>query len=1161
MPGLKILPRALAWCVAVLGALVPGAHEAHGFGQNKVQYVPFEWTYVRTEHFDIYYTQNGEQIGTFAARHIEKMYTEVSAMTGHKLTKRVPVIFHTTHTEFQQTNVIPMALSEGIGGFTEKLKNRVVMPFEGSYREFYQVLQHELVHAVVFDMLESGFAGGPVSRQMMGFPLWVNEGLAEFTANGWDLGSEFFMIDATTFGYVAPPIADFGGFLAYKGGQLFFHFLETVYGKGTTTRFIQNLARSEDILVAFRKTTNTSLEEAGEIWLRELRHLYWPELGQRQYGKSVARRLTQRGRDRSFYNLQPSLSPDGTEIAFFSDRESWEAIYILNVKTEKVTRAVIQSGTKGDHESFRSFKSGITWSPDGKSLAVVSKQAGRDVIHVVNAKTGKVERVLRPPVQAVLSPNWSRDGARIAFSGQSAGFTDIYVYELATDSVRRLTHDIAHDDKPVFSPSGRWIVFETDRPTAAFGRDAAGDRDRALAGFDSLLKFKDLYRITVEGDSLELVAGGPWDEKMPSFGPSDSQFVFVSNRSGLDNIYLWQDSAGTVTQRPVTNLLTGCFTPSWSRDGTTLAFSLFEAGGWDIYLMKDPLAKVMSEPLPKTRFIRNAEDSTQVFFRPPTWENLTSFKADSVDSARRAEANPKKKSRKERKAEKKAREQFVADSLARVARGETNGSDSSATPAATDTVASRPDGGAESVAESVAGSATARPGPVLPAPPESTARAVDSARADSVRAGDSAHLAKKEAAEDTTRHTGWGKKKKSPFLADSSLYIGPDGDFIRRPYETKWSFDAVNAGVGVDNYYGAGGLAFLTLSDLMGDQRISFALSINGSLENTNAFIEYSYLPYRTDFSLMAYQESQNSAYLAYRKGGGGVFTDDATDKRFGFGATARYPFSPYTRVEGGLFTRFTERDREVKHYTVLDSVTVRLDSVTVEHTPVDALLPSLAWVHDNAQWGIVGPVAGRRLMAGVQWLPPVFQDSMSYVKVDADARFYKELYRRYTFAFRLSGGFSEAVGGKRNPHNYYVGGESYTFNAHANYDNLPDNLAQFYFSDLDFPLRGYDVFDFRGTRKFIANTEFRFPFVRELSFAWPVPLSITNVMGNLFVDYGGAWMNDENPLSRFGMGLGYGWRMNLGIFVLKYSRAWSVQGMANKYNPSRSYWSIGSEF
>src|SRR5690606_13215610 len=133
---------------------------------------------------------------------------------------------------------------------------------------------------------------------------------------------------------------------------------------------------------------------------------------------------------RSFYNLQPSISPDGEEIAFFSDRETWEAVYILNVKTEKVTRAVIQSGNRGEHESFRSFKSGIAWSPDGKSLAVVSKRGGRDVIHLVNAKSGKVERVLEPEVAAILSPDWSRDGKRIAFAGQRDGFADVYVYDL-----------------------------------------------------------------------------------------------------------------------------------------------------------------------------------------------------------------------------------------------------------------------------------------------------------------------------------------------------------------------------------------------------------------------------------------------------------------------------------------------------------------------------------------------------------------------------------------------------------------------------------------------------------------------------------------------------------------------------------------------------------
>jgi hypothetical protein len=177
-----------------------------GFGQNKVQYQNFKWSFYQTEHFDIYFPQGASLIARFAARHVEEMYRKVSDVVGHRLTDRVPIILHNSHAEFEQTNVIRLPLHEGIGGFTEVFKNRVVLPFEGSYPEFHRVLQHELVHAVMFNMLFGEGAGQAVSRQVGAqLPLWVSEGLAEYATLEWDLGSEFFMIDATTFGYVAPP--------------------------------------------------------------------------------------------------------------------------------------------------------------------------------------------------------------------------------------------------------------------------------------------------------------------------------------------------------------------------------------------------------------------------------------------------------------------------------------------------------------------------------------------------------------------------------------------------------------------------------------------------------------------------------------------------------------------------------------------------------------------------------------------------------------------------------------------------------------------------------------------------------------------------------------------------------------------------------------------
>jgi Tol biopolymer transport system component len=1052
---------------------------ATDFGQNKVQYHPFNWSFLQTEHFDIYFPQDADPIARFAATRVEGMYKDVSTLVGHKLGSRVPIILHNSHAEFEQTNVIRMNLQEGIGGFTEIFKNRIVLPFEGSYTDLFHVLKHEMTHAIVFDMLFGEQGVTSMARQTNSqFPLWVSEGLAEYTSLGWDLGSEFFMVDATTFGYVAPPTVDFGGFLAYKGGQLFLHWMDQAYGKGTVTRFIAALREEHEMPLAFKKTTKTSLEEAGEIWLRELRYLYWPELGQRQYGKSVARQLTQHGKDNSFYNLQPSISPDGKEIAFFSDRESWEAIYILNVKSEKVTRTVIQGGKESKHESFHSFKSAMAWSPDGKQLAIVSKSEGRDVIHLIDVKNGKVNRELRPDVQAILSPDWSRDGQTIAFSACKAGITDLFVFDLESNTTRQLTHDLANDDKPVFSPSGRYIAFESDRPVAA--GDVSGD---PLKQYDSLQKFKDLYRVDLKTGQVEIIAGGRWDEKMPSYGPNDSLIAFVSNRSGIDNIYQARDSAGTWLIHPMTNLLTGCFTPAWSRDGKTMAFSLFEAGGWDIYLLKDPAGKVMSQDLPRSHFIQSVEDSGKAFFRPVTFANLESFNKDSLEE----------KSKKNKKEKQKEQEKEKA----KESTGEMKAVDADSIKSKTDTLATR----------------------VI------TDKQVDSALAGKTR-----------------------KQKATPFLLDSGLYLNAQGDYKKKPYRPIFSLDNANAALGVDNYYGAGGMAYITMSDLMGDQEIATALSINGSWDNTNGEIIYSYLPLKPDFSVSAFHRVQETIRFTQTNN---QFDSTFLDRRWGFGGQVAYPLSPFTRVEGNASTFFAASEFQ----------NAGNDSDRTKHsTHTDALFTSMAYVHDHTQWGMVGPVNGLRARLQATYVPPALQSRFSYGVIDADIRRYFEFGKKYTLALRLSGGASEAVGDHANPHKYWVGGEDLTFNPHVYSANIPDKQDDWYFGAFDFPLRGYDFFEFTGTRKLLGNFEFRYPFIQEFTVLWPIPFSIRYVMGNVFVDYGGAW-SQGNAFDQMGMGWGWGMRLNLGIFVLKYTWGQPVEGIGGHTNPAREYWSLGAEF
>ena len=99
--------------------------------------------------------------------------------SGHTVQRRIPLIVYSSHVYFEQTNIIPGFLPEGVAGFTESLKGRVALPLSGSLPEFERVLVHELVHVFMFDRIRTVLKARGAARYRRG-PLWFSEGLAEY---------------------------------------------------------------------------------------------------------------------------------------------------------------------------------------------------------------------------------------------------------------------------------------------------------------------------------------------------------------------------------------------------------------------------------------------------------------------------------------------------------------------------------------------------------------------------------------------------------------------------------------------------------------------------------------------------------------------------------------------------------------------------------------------------------------------------------------------------------------------------------------------------------------------------------------------------------------------------------------------------------------------
>lgn len=150
----------------------------------------------------------------------------------------------------------------------------------------------------------------------------------------------------------------------------------------------------------------------------------------------------------------PRFSPDGSKIAYFSNKNKNNDIFMLDLKTGKTEQ--ITKSDKNDH--FHN------WSPDGKSLVFCSERSGNRDIWIIDLESKQKTQVTRHKAGDD-DPSFSPDGQYIAFDSARAGTQAIYICRKDGSDVRRVTPQSGFLQVPNFSPDGKHLVYEEFSPT------------------------------------------------------------------------------------------------------------------------------------------------------------------------------------------------------------------------------------------------------------------------------------------------------------------------------------------------------------------------------------------------------------------------------------------------------------------------------------------------------------------------------------------------------------------------------------------------------------------------------------------------------------------------------------------------------------------------
>jgi serine/threonine-protein kinase len=254
---------------------------------------------------------------------------------------------------------------------------------------------------------------------------------------------------------------------------------------------------------------------------------------------------------------QPTLSPDGNEVAFVTQRDGRQSVVIRS--TGSAAGGGEFAPTQGAHDASERFPA---WSSNGESVyfAACPTALIRRSVDCPWMETGRLGGSVRATdlPRSAFKPAWSTDGSRVTFIANGDSVFTYSIAERITTLLAVAETTVVRSHSPAWSPDGQLIAY-------------------VYGGFGSLARFQvgggAIWIVDADGGEPVRVTGEDFANISPVW-LDDDHLLFVSNRDGPREVYVVEvGPSGPRGQPRKVAGVTDAHTISYSIAGRRLAFS------------------------------------------------------------------------------------------------------------------------------------------------------------------------------------------------------------------------------------------------------------------------------------------------------------------------------------------------------------------------------------------------------------------------------------------------------------------------------------------------------------------------------------------------------------------------------------------------------------